>query len=279
MLWGEYPPSVFLYWLAFMTGAYVVFLISKRFTDSGKEIPLARGNFGREISLAEAVLGFFRNPTAFMFAVLVVSMWSLRIYLANWSWFDLLVGALVVVGWPIVEWIVHVFILHAKPRKIFGFTYDPLFAQIHRAHHRNPYHPKFGIVPPATLIQYGLLIPGVLFIFFRWPRPVTMGALVATLAFRYELWHYLIHSAYKPKSKWFRKLRDRHWWHHFQHEGYWYGITTTAGDVLLGTNPDPKSVPLSPTVRTLGYNDYQPPAGSEDRSGELAASVSHSAGS
>src|SRR5262245_3642030 len=111
---GEYAREVFCYWLAFMAGAYVVFLVSQRLTDSGHEIELARGNFGREISLSQALLGFFSQPTALMFALLVVGMWSLRIYIANWSWLDLLVGGFVVVVWPLVEWIVHFFILHAR---------------------------------------------------------------------------------------------------------------------------------------------------------------------
>lgn len=262
MIWSSQPPYVawppfetWVSWLVFMILSYAVFIISKRFTDSGKEIVIQRTNFGKEISLGQALWGFFSHPTASLFLALVIGMWGLRIYIANWNWRDLWVGLFILAIWPIVEWVVHVHILHARPRKIFGLTYDPLFAQIHRAHHRNPYHPHYGIVPVATLVQYCLLIPGVFFVFIVWPRPLTMGAVAATLAFRYELWHYLIHSAYKPKSKWFRKLRDRHWWHHFQHEDYWYGITTTAGDVLLGTNPNPKDVPLSPTVRTLGHDD------------------------
>lgn len=253
MIWTANAP--WLPWLAYMAFAYVFFLVAKRFADNGRDIRLEQGNFGQEISLWQALLGFFGNPTASLFLILVIAMWGLRTYVADWSWLDLLVSAMVIVAWPMIEWLVHVRILHARPLKILGFNYDPLFAQIHRAHHRNPYHPKFGIVPVATLVQYCLLIPGIFCIFFRWPRPITVSAVVATMAFRYELWHYLIHSSYKPKSKWFRRLRDRHLWHHFQHEGYWFGITTKAGDILLGTNPNPKDVPLSRTARTLGHLD------------------------
>jgi hypothetical protein len=246
-------------WLAYMALSYTLFVISKRFTDAGNDIQFTRGNFGKEISLWQALSGFLSHPTAKAFVALVAGMWALRIGMSLtpqgvWAWQDLAVAVAVLVIWPIVEWIVHVYVLHAQPITLWGRKFDPLFAQIHRAHHRNPYHPYFGIVPPATLVQYGLLIPGFIAIFIIWPRPVTMGAMVATMAFRYELWHYLIHSAYKPKSRWFRKLRDRHWWHHFHNEGYWYGITTVAGDVLLGTNVEPKDVPSSPTARTLGHD-------------------------
>lgn len=265
MIWTA--DAQYLNWLVFMAIAYGAFVVSKRFTDNGHSIPLQRGTFGTEVSLRQAILGFLSHPTALCFFLLVIGFWALRFYIGNWTWFDAIAIALWVFFWPLIEWVVHVRILHARPKKIFGFNYDPLFAKIHRAHHRDPHHPHFGIVPIATLVQYFFLIPGVLFFIILWPRPITAGAVIATLAFRYELWHYLIHSSYKPKSKWFRRMRDRHLWHHFQHEGYWYGITTRAGDMLLRTNPDPKDVPLSPTVRTLGHDDTRLVSSAQDSSG------------
>jgi hypothetical protein len=43
--------------------------------------------------------------------------------------------------------------------------------------------------------------------------------------------------------------------HHFKHEGYWMGVSSNLGDRLLGTNPDQRSVPKSPTARSLGVAD------------------------
>jgi hypothetical protein len=55
-----------------------------------------------------------------------------------------------------------------------------------------------------------------------------------------------------PKTRWYRSIWRNHRLHHFKHEGYWMGITSRTGDRVLGTDPDPRSVPKSPTARTLG---------------------------
>ncbi|WP_278257840.1 hypothetical protein [Nocardioides convexus] len=39
---------------------------------------------------------------------------------------------------PVVEWLVHVFILHWKPRRVGPLTLDPLLARKHRLHHADP---------------------------------------------------------------------------------------------------------------------------------------------
>src|SRR5262245_22059806 len=249
MLWSAHP--TYVAWLVYMAASYALFVIAKIWTDTGEGIPPTQGNFGKEQSFWQTVCGFLCNPTAAVFLTLVVAAWSVRVAIGRWHWLDLIAAMVTVAVWPFVEWIAHVVVLHSQPRKLFGIRFDSIFAKIHRAHHRHPYHPTFGVVPVTTLIQYFLIVPGIIFLFLLWPRSFTMAAMAATLAFRYELWHYFYHSAYKPKSAWFRRLRDRHLWHHFQDEGYWFGVTTTGADVLLRTNPDPKSVPRGPTVRTV----------------------------
>jgi sterol desaturase/sphingolipid hydroxylase (fatty acid hydroxylase superfamily) len=69
---------------------------------------------------------------------------------------------------------------------------------------------------------------------------------------RYEWSHFLIHSPYVPRTRWYRTIWRNHRLHHFKHEGYWMGVSSNLGDRLLGTNPDQRSVPKSPTARTLG---------------------------
>ena len=249
MLWSAHP--TYLAWLIYMAASYALLLAAKLWTDTGEGISLTQANFGKEQSFWQTVRGFLSNPMAAVFLTLVVAAWSVRVAIGRWHVLDLIAAVVTVGLWPFVEWIVHVGVLHSEPRTLFGIRIDSIFAKIHRAHHRHPYHPTFGVVPVTTLIQYFLIVPGIIFLFLLWPRSFTMAAMAATLAFRYELWHYFYHSAYKPRSAWFRRLRDRHLWHHFQDEGYWFGVTTTGADVLLRTNPDPKSVPRGPTVRTV----------------------------
>jgi hypothetical protein len=39
--------------------------------------------------------------------------------------------------------------------------------------------------------------------------------------------------------------------HHFKNERYWFGVTSIVGDRVIGTLPDQREVPRSPTARTL----------------------------
>ena len=86
---------------------------------------------------------------------------------------------------------------------------------------------------------------------------VPWGALVSgaicgyVLVGVYEWTHYLIHTAYRPKSAAYRRIWRNHRLHHFKNEHYWHGITNTLADRVLGTDPDQREVPRSATARTL----------------------------
>jgi hypothetical protein len=63
--------------------------------------------------------------------------------------------------------------------------------------------------------------------------------------------HFLIHTAYRPRSPYYRAIWRNHRLHHFKNEHFWHGITNNISDRVLGTNPDQRSVPRSLTARTL----------------------------
>ena len=69
--------------------------------------------------------------------------------------------------------------------------------------------------------------------------------------FRYEWSHFLIHTPYVPRTRWYRAIWRNHRLHHFKHEGYWMGVSSNLGDRVLGTNPDQRTVQRSATARTL----------------------------
>jgi hypothetical protein len=79
---------------------------------------------------------------------------------------------------------------------------------------------------------------------------VSVG-LVALL--HYEWVHLLVHSRYRPRSRYYSRLAKNHRLHHFRNESYWLGVTIDTGDRLARTLPaDRSAVPLSETARTLG---------------------------
>jgi hypothetical protein len=76
------------------------------------------------------------------------------------------------------------------------------------------------------------------------------------IKFGYEWTHYLIHSDYKPKSKWYRGVWRNHRLHHYKNEHYWFTVTTAGtADRLFGTYPDPATVKSSKTVKALHASD------------------------
>jgi hypothetical protein len=71
------------------------------------------------------------------------------------------------------------------------------------------------------------------------------------LVFAYEWTHFLIHTAYRPRSEVYRSIWRNHRLHHFKNENYWHGVTQNVSDRVLGTNPDHRDVRRSKTARTL----------------------------
>jgi sterol desaturase/sphingolipid hydroxylase (fatty acid hydroxylase superfamily) len=69
----------------------------------------------------------------------------------------------------------------------------------------------------------------------------------------YEWTHYLVHSDYRPRSRWYRSVWRNHRLHHYKNEHYWFTVTTAGtADRLFGTCPaDPAAVDTSPTVKRL----------------------------
>jgi sterol desaturase/sphingolipid hydroxylase (fatty acid hydroxylase superfamily) len=82
--------------------------------------------------------------------------------------------------------------------------------------------------------------------------PILTAALTGTvLVGLYEWTHFLIHTAHRPRSRFYRRIWRGHRLHHFKNEHYWHGITSTVADRVLGTAPDQRDVPRSRTARTL----------------------------
>jgi hypothetical protein len=178
---------------------------------------------------------------------------AIRIALGGWSIGDAVVVGGMIAAQPFVEWLIHVFILHWKPKRLFGHTMDPLVARKHRAHHTDPRRTEWIFVPlpvlakaiPGSVIAYLLLFPTV---------ELAVMAMVTglTLLLIYEWTHYLIHSRYQPQTRLYRYVWRHHRLHHFKNEHYWFGVTNPLGDHALGTFPDKEEVETSPSCKTLG---------------------------
>jgi hypothetical protein len=179
-----------------------------------------------------------------------------RALLGPLSWLDAVVIACVVVYWPLQEWAAHQWLLHMKPRRVFGIEVDPYFARCHRHHHRNPKVLATALLPPRVL-----WVMGPIHLLFWWAvtpgwAEMTTGVAAFTAATLFYEWiHYLTHTAYRPKGRYLRTVFRNHRMHHFRNEQYWHSFTAPALDTLFRTGPDPRDVPRSKTCRTLGVDE------------------------
>ncbi|MFL0242571.1 MULTISPECIES: sterol desaturase family protein [Mycobacteriaceae] len=211
----------------------------------------------RGVTLGQAAREFWRHPTPWMILTLVVGAVAARIAVGGLALRDLWAPLVLALLFPFVEWVIHVFILHWRPRKLGRVTVDTLVARDHRRHHANPREIDLVFIPTPTLPW---LIAAIVAL------PLGIGALVgapvsATLSFivveslilmGYEWTHYLVHTDYKPRHRFYKAVWRNHRLHHFKNEHYWFSVTTSGtSDRVLGTYPDPATVETSPTAKNL----------------------------
>ena len=109
----------------------------------------------------------------------------------------------------------------------------------HRMHHEDPHHLDMILLGPLEATALLVLVPIVASVFFLLPLGLhaTMTAWVMGYALVgiYEWTHFLIHTAHRPRSRYYRSIWRGHRLHHFKNERYWHGITNTVSDRVLGT--------------------------------------------
>lgn len=207
-------------------------------------------NSARTLSGAAAV--FFRQPSPLIITATLVTAAAGRIYMGGYSCWDLVPPTVVLAAQPFTEWLIHVHILHFRPRRVATMTLDPLVSRKHRAHHMDPTDLELAFIPLPALAALLTATAAILL----GPLPLgeglsgLVGAYAMTLA--YEWTHYLIHSPYRPRHRVYRYVWRAHRNHHYRNERYWFGVTMHLADHVLGTFPERGAVEVSPTARNLG---------------------------
>jgi sterol desaturase/sphingolipid hydroxylase (fatty acid hydroxylase superfamily) len=204
-------------------------------------------------SIGQVFVEFWRHPSPYILSVPLVVAGAGRVLAGPGDRWELLIPIGLLAIMPVVEWFIHVCILHWRPRRIAGLTIDPLLSRKHRAHHRDPRAIPLVFIPWQVEL---VLIPSAFLIAWAvaptWSSMFTLLVAALVLLSAYEWTHYLLHSDYRPRSAWFRSVWRNHRLHHYKSEHYWFTVTTAAtADRLFGTYPDPATVPTSPTARNL----------------------------
>lgn len=233
-----------------MTNSEIEQLAARRVAADEERITGARRT---NVSLGRAWRSFWRHPSPWLLGSLLLGSVVGRVLVGGGAWWELAVPVGLVALLPVVEWVVHVCILHWRPRRVGPLTVDPLLSRKHRAHHADPRAIPLVFVP--WQVELWLLPSYVAIAWLAMPTTSSMLTLlvaVAAIMSGYEWTHYLLHSDYRPRSRWYRAVWRNHRLHHYKSEHYWFTVTTAGtADRLFGTYPDPSTVPTSPTVRSL----------------------------
>ena len=207
----------------------------------------------RSLSLGIAAREFWRYPSPWIISSLLIGATAARIAVGDWVWTDGLVAAVAIAAFPFYEWVIHVCVLHWRPRRIGGLTIDSLLARKHRDHHADPRDLPLVFIPwPALLWIVPADVAIALLAFPRLATGLTLLIMVGAIGLAYEWTHYLVHTDYRPVTRAYRAIWRHHRLHHYKNEHYWFGVATSGvSDRVLGTSPDPARVPTSPTVRAM----------------------------
>jgi hypothetical protein len=210
---------------------------------------------GEVSAIGQARREFLRKESPWALGVGIVVLVALRAVVGEVTWRDAVAVAAMLAVYPFGEWAIHVYLLHAKPLRFRGRRVELPSSAAHREHHERPNY--LGLILLAPLEAAALLllaVPAVLAVFslvLPVPALVTAAFTGYVLIGVYEWTHFLIHTAYRPRSRTYRAIWRNHRLHHFKNEHYWHGITNTVADHVLRTAPDQKDVPRSRTARSL----------------------------
>ena len=202
---------------------------------------------------AAALNVFVRHPSGWLIALFVLVCGVIRLHWGPLGWGDALVAVALVAYFPVNEWLIHVLMLHYKPRKIFGFTIDFYLPVTHRRHHADPWNPEWVFIPRHIHYSTPFTIALILWVLWPWKELAMTGITVyLMLGLHYEWVHFLAHIPWCPDIAYYQRRVREHRYHHFRNENYWWGVSMGLGDRIFGTAPPVETIERSGTTSTVG---------------------------
>lgn len=153
------------------------------------------------------------------------------------SWAYIPVGFLAgLVVWTFLEYTLHRFLFHFKPRTK---TQERISFLFHGVHHAQPQCKTRLVMPPVVSVPMALILYGLFYLIMalvfgrpQWIGPVFSGALLGYLM--YDLTHYATHH-FRMRKGYFKFLRRYHMAHHFRDWNAAYGVTSPIWDKVFRT--------------------------------------------
>jgi hypothetical protein len=212
-------------------------------------------------SLLDCARVFARQPSPpYLFGAVALAL-AARVAQSELGWRDLVMIAGLLAVTPFVEWAIHVYLLHARPFTLLGRNVEILSAREHRAHHEAPAVLEGVLIPVYAVLIFLVSIAAINWV-LSFPIHLVLGGprlayattgVVTSFAIlaAYEWTHFLIHTPHRARSRYYKAIWRNHRLHHYKNERYWFGVTSTVGDRVIGTLPDQRAVQRSATARSL----------------------------
>ncbi|MGC9077967.1 MAG: sterol desaturase family protein [Candidatus Kapaibacteriota bacterium] len=134
-------------------------------------------------------------------------------------------------SWTLVEYLLHRFIFHYRPKTTFGERINFIF---HGIHHSYPRDPLRLVMPPSVSIPLAFLFYFTFKALFpnQYNLPFFAGFVLGYLI--YDLTHYAIHH-FPIKNKLFLKIKSHHMKHHYSDDDSRFGVSSPLWDYIFGT--------------------------------------------
>jgi Fatty acid hydroxylase superfamily len=215
-----------------------------------REQPTAYTTAGLQLRGAVGIFAAQANPR--VIAVMSVAALTTRVVLARWTVGDLLVASVILALEPFTEWVTHVTVLHLRPVTVRGRSLELHIARRHRLHHMDPKRIKHVLIPQGVLLRLVVFAVPLYYLVTPTLRQALTGLVTSyAMLLTYEWTHFLIHSTYVPRSRYYRYIWRAHRLHHYKNEKYWFGVTVHLADHVLHTFPQRDAVETSKTCQTL----------------------------
>jgi hypothetical protein len=119
------------------------------------------------LGLGQVAREFWRHPSPWLIGGFLLASLVGRIVTGGGSWWELLIPGVLVALFPVIEWVIHVGILHWRPRRVGSVEVDSLLARKHREHHADPRDIPLVFIPwpvlawllPAYVVLVLLVVP------------------------------------------------------------------------------------------------------------------------
>jgi hypothetical protein len=197
-------------------------------------------------SLPGAARRFLSHPRPPVLLGVVGALGAARAVRGDFRRADAVVAVGALAAQPFVEWGIHRYVLHAAPTGRYGRLAYQAAGWGHAQHHEDP--PNLDSMFMRAQDTLGGAAVALAAGAIGSPQVATGMFCVGAAVLAYDWTHFLIHTAYRPRSAFYRRIWRSHRLHHYRNERYWLGVTSPVADLVLRTSPARDAVPVSPAA-------------------------------